>query len=1294
VRPFAPATPAGLSVRVAVASIFIVSFMALLLGVKVASSFAAEHTEVTAEYGKEGPASTGLGEGCHIAYNSAEEHLYLAGGGSRIYGLGISSPTATPLGGNFPINTGIRTECGDPQIAVDTSGSGNIYGVASTGKIYAWKPSGAPLGGNWPVTIPGEGETCGVDVTGNGEVWAGNFSQSKIFKYTAAGTPNGTLSPGFNVCKLVIDRANEDLFVPTYGGGHIFKFTASSGYSEKIEFPEAGASEPGLAINGAEGKLYVGTGGETVNVYDTGTGGLIETVNLGGSGGFGLAVDEGTDTLFATVGNGESGTIKEWLGVITPKAITGEPVGNSKVSGIANPNGVGPITECYFEFALASAATFEPTHPACEEPTPIAAEETVHATLPGLVGEETYKYRLVVSNGQPHGTNKGPTKTITPHNVKGLLTQPATEVTQESAVLNATFEGNGEDTHYYFEWGQTTNYGHRTATPPGLDAGSPTVLTPLSAAIGGLTPGVTYHYRVVGENGIGESRAADKSFKAAELPSIDSATAIHISETSAEIDATINPHEFQTEYFVEYGPTVDYGEVAPIPSGVLPAGNAAQDVAIQLTDLTGIPYHFRVVASSRWGTVRTEDQSFNFYPDACPNSRVREQNESQYLPDCRSYELVSPEETGNVELLNTEFTPSSFATNPPRFAFVGELGGIKGAGEATNSGGDIYISTRTNTGWKTKLVGLRGYEGQEAGPLFANSNFTKFLDYDEPAFFPGQPQPPHHVPYLWDDEGNPVERWPTNWESFPGAEESNGAQQPSPDLTHYAFSSTNVRFAAEGLTSAPGSAYDYNAITHTTSLISKTANGEDIQQEPGNVSQTEEAILFPGVTSVPGEYGYGKMAPPMHPGVSTDGSHILMSTASHPYDHFTEPPSPTRLYMRVDDAVTYEVSRRHDVNFVAMSPDGAKVFFTSPERLTPEDTDNSIDLYMWSEAGDTLTLISKAGAGAEGTGNSDSCIASWIEKCGVKAVKGEGLSDNTISAENSEIYFYSPEQLEGARGVPNQVNLYVYRGGKAQFVTTLQPTGGENGPITRMQISPNGNHAAFLTASRVTSYDNAGFQEMYSYEPAERKIVCVSCKPDGKAPTVDVVASKMGLFMSNDGRTFFSTEDALVPSDSNEQIDVYEYVEGRPQLITTGTGTSQSKLGGFGGSGNKGQEGLAGVSADGVNVYFSVRDPLVPQNKNGPFLAFYDARTNGGFPYVPPLAPCEAADECHGEGSSAPAAPSIASEADMGNRGNAANPPKKKQHKKKHHKKKGKHKSKQAKKKQKAGSAANSKGKH
>ena len=40
--------------------------------------------------------------------------------------------------------------------------------------------------------------------------------------------------------------------------------------------------------------------------------------------------------------------------------------------------------------------------------------------------------------------------------------------------------------------------------------------------------------------------------------------------------------------------------------------------------------------------------------------------------------------------------------------------------------------------------------------------------------------------------------------------------------------------------------------------------------------------------------------------------------------------------------------------------------------------------------------------------------------------------------------------------------------------------------------------------------------------------------------------------MADDGRTFFATKDSLVPRDKNGEItDVYEYVGGRPQLISS-----------------------------------------------------------------------------------------------------------------------------------------------
>jgi hypothetical protein len=124
--------------------------------------------------------------------------------------------------------------------------------------------------------------------------------------------------------------------------------------------------------------------------------------------------------------------------------------------------------------------------------------------------------------------------------------------------------------------------------------------------------------------------------------------------------------------------------------------------------------------------------------------------------------------------------------------------------------------------------------------------------------------------------------------------------------------------------------------------------------------------------------------------------------------------------------------------------------------------------------------------------------------------------------------------------------------------------------------------------------------------------------------------------MTDDGRAFFSTDDALVHGDTNHAIDVYEYVDGHPQLITTGTGET-SVAGGFA-SALLNPPGLSGVSADGRDVYFSTYDTLVSQDHNGLFLKFYDARAGGGFPALPPPPPCEAADECHGAGSVPPAA--------------------------------------------------------
>jgi hypothetical protein len=145
--------------------------------------------------------------------------------------------------------------------------------------------------------------------------------------------------------------------------------------------------------------------------------------------------------------------------------------------------------------------------------------------------------------------------------------------------------------------------------------------------------------------------------------------------------------------------------------------------------------------------------------------------------------------------------------------------------------------------------------------------------------------------------------------------------------------------------------------------------------------------------------------------------------------------------------------------------------------------------------------------------------------------------------------------------------------------------------------------------------------------------------------------------MSYDGRTFWSTEDSLTPRDANENIDVYEFTEGRPQLITTGTSDDAG--------GNFQPPGLVGVTGNGVDVFFATYQTLVEQDENGEQLKFYDARSNGGFAPPPLNPPCQAADECHGDVPPAPANPQFGTSARLGNGGNWKSSGKKK-HRRKH----------------------------
>ncbi len=602
----APASaPAGgsLAVRLVLLGLLIASLITLAAP---PAQGAYLHTTIVGEYGKEGPKATGTGNGCRLAWHESSDRLFLYSD-TKIYGLQRTAPgSVTPLGGGFPISLpGIGSSCGDRDMAVDNSGTasnGNLYVVPSSpSTVYGYNSTGSALASPWPVSSGG-GETCGVSVGNNGNVFAGVYSLNQIKQFTSAGAPAGSFNFPEVLCKIEVDPSNNDVFVQPYGGGPIIKHTASSGYSEKITFPASGDGNASLAVNAAQNRIYVGNGGQ-IKAYDTDSASLLETVSTGGSVAD-VEVEESTDTLFVS----GSGAIKEISGAIVPDVTTGNPEGNSKVTGSFDPAGGGEVTECYFEFGTTTSyGTKEPCSPAGPYPGP--GVQAVTANLPGLLGEQTYNYRLVAHNA--NGKNVGGNKTITPHYVEGLATDDAENVTRTAAKMKAHFEGNGEETFYYFEWGTTTAYGTKSAVPPGPSKGSPVGPTNLDFDATGLLPDTTYNYRVVATNPKGVSPGNNKTFKT--LPAVQSLTtgsATNITAVSATLNGSYNGDGDATSYHYEYGKTMALGQTTA-PQNAGPAVGATQ-LPANVSGLTlDTIYYYRVVATNSLGTTKGTIQNFN-----------------------------------------------------------------------------------------------------------------------------------------------------------------------------------------------------------------------------------------------------------------------------------------------------------------------------------------------------------------------------------------------------------------------------------------------------------------------------------------------------------------------------------------------------------------------------------------------------------------------------------------------------------------------------------------------------------
>ncbi len=398
--------------------------------------------------------------------------------------------------------------------------------------------------------------------------------------------------------------------------------------------------------------------------------------------------------------------------------------------------------------------------------------------------------------------------------------------------------------------------------------------------------------------------------------------------------------------------------------------------------------------------------------------------------------------------------------------------------------------------------------------------------------------------------------------------------------------------------------------------------------------------------------------------------------------------------MRLDAASTVQVSApnpgvtdpsgSHPAAFVGASANGSRVFFISQGELTKDDEGiHDPELYSYDTETSTLTRVS----GGE-SGSADADV----------------YNVPAISANGAAVYFTAFGQLTAEAPLPSGEEVDLYRFDTETEATTYVatvnerdyvdtsadrwwafPHGEEIGldPSANWETTPDGRYLLFATTHDVGGYNstaasptdcpdatgaaapNGHCDEVYRYDsaaaPAEA-LSCVTCDPSGADPSSNALFARSAFAtddpggsppkaISDDGSyVFFDSGDGLIPTDTNEKLDVYEWHEGRLSLISSGRESSDSFF--------------LDSSSDGSNVFFGTHASLVSADSDGAG-DLYDARIGGGFPTPSGSGPCEG-DACQSP-PPAPSSPTPATSTSPGP-GNPV-PTFAKPHHKHHHKK-------------------------
>jgi hypothetical protein len=1089
----------------------------------------------------------------------------------------------------------------------------------------------------------------------------------------------------------------EDVYVPDPGNNRVEKFDSSGDFLGMFgkEVNEDGANlcvagekcQPGKEGGGAgefdditgaitvasNGDVYVG-GNERVQVFGP-EGVFVKQFAVGGGGTHSIAVDGASDLYVVNVKAPYTLSEYDSTGVLLrtldgtgePRSVALDASGDVFVDDLTASNPAGERHHL-LEYGPAGEqlASFDPGD--VDDGEGIAFGDSLDSVY---VPNNGGVVRIV------------PAPAAGPQLFGGVS---ASGVEPSQATLNATVNSENNMTTYRFEYGPTSSYGPTAPSPEGSLSASFND-EPVSATITKLIPGTIYHYRVVATDTKGRTTTgADATFTTQPAVLIDSVSMTNVAATSATFEAELNPLGADATYRIEYD-TSEYTAGGP-PHGTDasegPLGAGTIDVPIS-THVAGLQpdtlYHYRVVAHDvREGspyTVDSSDHTFTTQP-ATGGGAV--------LPDGRSWEMVSP-----VDKLGAALGPLNSGTiqasvDGSGISYVASAATEAGSAGNRSSENTQLLSVRGASGWTTRdidtaneTVGNFALDGSSEYRMFSPDLSLALVEPHSDTPLPPLPKGAKKTIYLRNDLSGGYEALVTAGNVQPGAEFGTGLNGAShikfldatKDLSHVVFG-TSVALTANAVEAGPSQSL-YEWAGGKIVLVSVLPNGEAVDRV-----DPESASL-----------GYGNRS--VRHAVSDDGSHIVWETGGairkqHLYlrDVARDERDET---VQVDAAKGVKEVENDGLQFQTANSDGSRVFFTSTSRLTANSTasvgENVADLYVFeitSASGELLagsltdlTVDNHAGERADVQGVSGTSEDGTVVYFAAKGLLGNAPVSSAAGLTNLYVERYAksakawsaPVLVAGLSGVDDAPS---WGGG----------LGNTNLNLWHMtsRVSSDGGFLAFMSSRSLTGYDNRDAnsgvpdEEVFLYDLSTGRVSCVSCDPTGARPVgvfdtdrVGLLVDPLGLvwskrwlaasipgwtsigggqaiyqsrYLSDSGRLFFDSPQALVPGDTNGTEDVYEF---EPQGLggcVPGSAGFEEATGGCVGlisSGGSGEESaFLDASETGDDVFFLTQAGLVPQDGDGLF-DVYDARVcSDSRPCMPTPAvaspACSTSDSC------------------------------------------------------------------